>query len=56
MLELKKTNFQLWQQTVKSGGINSTCKDDITVMVNQFAIQLFGPHILSGGLNTEEQE
>ena len=56
MQELKKQDFALWQQKVKSGGLNSTSLDEVIVLVNQFAVELFGSQLFQGDLMEEEKQ
>uniref|UniRef100_A0A7S3IN23 Uncharacterized protein n=1 Tax=Strombidium inclinatum TaxID=197538 RepID=A0A7S3IN23_9SPIT len=56
MMELKKANFSAWQKTIKSGGLTGMSRDNITAMVNQFIVLLFGDSIMAEDLSAEEQE
>ena len=56
MTRLKTDNFKTWQAIVKRGGLNSTSKQEIDILVNEFACTVFGPQVFEGGLDEEEKE
>lgn len=53
---LKQTNFQQWQQHVKSGGLTATSKSDMDVMMRDFIVHIFGKDLLEGRHPSTEEE
>ena len=46
--KLKQTNFHLWQQQMKQGGLTATTKVDMDVMMRDFIQYIFGNQIFNG--------
>jgi hypothetical protein len=49
LASLKKTNLGTWQRIQKGGGLTSTSKEEMDILMQQFFNHLFGVNILAGG-------
>ena len=45
-MALKASNFKLWKQSVQAGGLNTTSKSDMDLIMTKFTELMFGSELM----------